>query len=74
MTDPRDPGERPDGPLSGLFYDFTVRVNVGRNHAIAEGHEFVDRAVLEGYDRTLHPWMHGRRPQDLADRVRRWLA
>lgn len=71
---PRDLGDWPDGGLSGLLRDFALQCNVGRNHAYIEGYEPADRAVLEGYDRALHPYMHGRRPHDLARKARAWLA
>jgi hypothetical protein len=60
--------ERPDGALSGLLYDFDQRLAAARRHAAAEGHAVDARAVLDSYDRVLHPVMHGRRPHDLVDR------
>ena len=60
--------DRPDGPISGLIYDYSLRLAAGGNHALVEGHEIGARTVLESYDRVIHPWMHGRRPHDLAER------
>lgn len=65
--------ERPDGPISGLLYEYSRRLSAASNHAVAEGHDVTGMTVLDGYDRTLHPWMHGRRPADLAERVREFL-
>jgi len=64
MTD-----ERPDGALSGLLWDYSQRVAAVNRHAAAEGVDVGPRTVLESYDRTLHPIMHGRRFEDLA----RWF-
>ena len=69
-TDPRDLGSRPDGPISGILYDHTRRMNVCRAHALAEGYEFDDRAALEGYDRVLHPWVRGWRPGEIRETLR----
>lgn len=71
---PRDLGERPEGPMSGMLHDSMLRLNVGKNHCFAEGYDAPSRAILTGYDRTEHPWMHGRRAHDLAAKVRGWLA
>jgi hypothetical protein len=60
--------ERPDGPLTGLLHDFDQRVDAVRRHAAAEGHAVDPRVVLDSYDRTLHPFMHGRRPPELVER------
>lgn len=60
--------ERPDGPLTGLLHDFDQRLAAVRRHADAEGHAVDARAVLDSYDRVLHPVMHGRRPHDLVER------
>ena len=70
MSGPRDCGIRPDGPLSTLLYNAYVRHNVGLNHCFAEGCDLPRAAVLEGYDRTEYPWIHGRRPHDLARKLR----
>jgi len=43
-----------------------------RVHVAAEGIDVDGRVVLDSYDRTLHPWMYGRRPEDLARRAREW--
>lgn len=63
---------RPTGALSGLMYYYSMQLSAASSHAAAEGSDVGARTVLESYDRTLHPWMHGRRPQDLADAARRW--
>ena len=64
--------DRPDGPLSGVLYDYGQRLTAARTHAVAEGHPTDARTILDSYDRTLHPWLHGRRPVDLAARLREW--
>lgn len=63
---------RPTGALSGLLYDYSMQIQAASSHAAAEGSDVGARTVLESYDRTLHPWTHGRRPQDIADAARRW--
>lgn len=65
--------DRPTGPISGLFYEYTQQIQAAATHASAEGHSIGARTVLESYDRTLHPWMHGRRPDDLAEKIRGWF-
>ena len=60
--------DRPDGPVSGILYDHSLQLHAGENHVIAEGHVVDARTVLESYDRVLHPWIHGRRPHDFAER------
>jgi hypothetical protein len=50
------------------------QVSATRRHATAEGHTVDTMTVLESYDRQLHPWIHGRRPVEIAARVRGWLA
>lgn len=59
---------RPDGPISGILFDYGLQLRAAGRHALAEGHDVGTRTVLDSYDRTLHPWMHGRRPHDLAER------
>lgn len=68
----REGSGRPDGPLSGLMYDYSQQLRAAGRHAAAEGHPATARTVLESYDRTLHPWMHGRRPEELAEKLRDW--
>lgn len=51
-----------------MLWEFDRQVQAAGRHAAAEGHDVSVRTVLEGYDRTLHPWMHGRRPSDLAEK------
>lgn len=59
---------RPDGPISGLLHDFGQQLGAVRRHAQAEGHSVDAAGVIDSYDRTLHPVMHGRRPHDLVER------
>lgn len=70
-----DPG-RPDGALSGTMYDMDRRRLAAGTHATFEGHDVSNRAVLEGYDRALHPWIRGWRPgeirETLGEFVSRW--
>lgn|GEM_PF-4265059 len=71
---PRDPDGNFDGPLSGLFFEFDCRLAAVDAHGAAEGIDVQGRVALDSYDRVLHPWMHGRRPADLLERVRGVLA
>jgi len=66
-TRPPRPG---DSVIRGMLYDAAVRHSAARNHAQIEGLSLDYRAVIEGYDKARHPWLHGRRPHDIADRVR----
>lgn len=59
---------KPSGPLTGLLYEFDQQLQAAGTHAAAEGHSVGARTILESYDRTLHPWMHGRRAYDLVER------
>jgi len=68
--DPRDFGDQPDGPISGLFWEYDRRLTACDLHATAEGHDVHPRAVLEGYDRTLHPWIRGWRVGEIGDTLR----
>lgn len=65
--------ERPDGAISGTFWDYDRRFTACRVHAAAEGYELDARAVIEGYDRALHPWIRGWRfgeiQETLAEKV-----
>lgn len=61
--------EQPDGPLSGTLYRYHLEVHAAGTHALAEGHEVGVRTILKSYDRAEHPWLHGRRPHDLAERL-----
>lgn len=70
MTTPET--KRPDGPLTSLLFEFSQQLAAAERHAAAEGHSADARTVLESYDRTLHPWMHGRRPEDIAEKIRTW--
>lgn len=66
--------DRPDGAISGLLYDYELRVSAVGRHAAAEGATTTTtHRVLDSYDRTLHPWMHNRRPADIARRLHEWL-
>lgn len=75
MTDARglEQPEKPDGSISGLFWEHERRHVAAKTHATFEGHDVDVRAVSEGYDRNEHPWMHGRRAHDLAEMVRERL-
>lgn len=66
--------ERPTGSVSGLLYDYSRRLRTATRHADAEGEEVHPQVILDSYDRALHPWIHGRRPHDLAERVRKWWS
>lgn len=60
--------EAPDGPVSGLLYEYDQRLAAARRHTQAEGYAVDASTVLDSYDRVLHPVMHGRRPHDLVER------
>ena len=61
--------------LSGVLWEHHRRAYAAINHSAIEGRPEVDvRTVLDSYDRVEHPWMHGRRWHDLAQRVREVLA
>jgi len=62
--------ERPDGAVSGLLHDQSVRLAAARTHAAHEGHDVDIGAVLEGYDRALHPWIRGWRPGEIRETLR----
>lgn len=66
--------EKPPGPLSGLFWEYDRQLAAARTHATFEGHDVDPRAVLEGYDRALHPWLRGWRVGELGDTLRGILA
>ena len=68
MSSNRSDRDRPDGSISGILFDQSCRLAASDNHALVEGHVVNARTVLDSYDRVLHPWMHGRRPHDLAER------
>lgn len=68
------PSERPDGALAGILYDFNRQLSAAGGHAAVEGHPVSSRQILDSYDRVLHPWMHGRRPSDLADALSKRLG
>jgi hypothetical protein len=52
-----------------MFWDWGRRYRAVSIHLHAEGGDVPPSAVTEGYDRALHPWMHGRRPEDIAEKV-----
>lgn len=58
--------------LSDLLAEYGRQLETVDRHAAAEGHSVDGLRVLESYDRALHPWMHGRRPADLAEWLRGW--
>lgn len=66
--------ERPDSTIGGLLWDADRRHVAAKTHATFEGHDIDVRAVSEGYDKNLHPWMHGRRYADLVEWVRERLS
>lgn len=74
QTDERglEVGQRPDSAIGGLLYDAGRRWNAVATHAALEGHEMPAHAAARGYDRAEHPWLHNRRPHDLARRLREW--
>lgn len=75
MSDPRNLGERPEGPgFSPILYDMQQQITAARHHGLAEGADVDSLEVLESYDRQLHPWLHGRRPADIARRIREWWS
>lgn len=63
------------GPLSGILHGYHLRVRAVRRHVQAEGYEdhVPTMTILTSYDRTEHPWLHGRRPHDLVERLREFL-
>lgn len=63
----------PDGSLSSVMWQHDLQLGACRRHAHAEGMDVQTMTVLDSYDRTLHPWMHGRRPHDIAEIVRTWF-
>jgi len=54
------------GPMVSIMLKHDRQLRAARSHATAEGHSVDTLCVLESYDRQLHPWIHGRRPTDLA--------
>jgi len=43
-------------------------------HAAVEGAEVGVRVILDSYDRAVHPWMHGRRLHDFAEKLREVIS
>ena len=74
MTRTLDPtGEdRPTGPVSSLMYEYSRQIHSIKRHADAEGLTVRPRTTLASYDRALHPWLHGRRPPQIAAHLRTW--
>ena len=71
----RPPAEdRPDGIIGEVLWDWGRRFSAVSTHLHAEGGDVHPSAVIEGYDRALHPWLHGRRPADIAAKVREVLG
>jgi len=62
--------DRPDSIIGGVIWDKQRQCIAVGSHAAAEGKEISIRTTLESYDRTLHPWIHGRRPADIAEKAR----
>lgn len=56
--------------IPSLLIDYVEQYASARRHARAEGIDLESIDVLESYDRNVHPWMHGRRPADIADYLR----
>jgi len=71
---PRDPNGNFDGGLSGLFFGCDCQLAAADVHGAAEGIDIQASVVLDSYDRVLHPWMHGCRPENLLERVRGVLS
>jgi len=70
----RPPAEdRPDG-VRGLLFDLHRQSTAVAHHQFAEGADVQARTVFESYDRQLHPWLHGRRPADIAAKAREVLG
>ncbi|SDL09689.1 hypothetical protein [Natronorubrum texcoconense] len=61
---------KPTGPLSSIFWEHDCRLAAARTHATFEGYDVPPRAVLEGYDRALHPWVRGWRPGEVRETLR----
>ena len=55
------------------MWQYDLQLGAARTHGYAEGVDLSSMTVLQSYDRTLHPWMHGRRPNDIAAKVRAWF-
>lgn len=66
--------ERPSGGISGVLYDYSRQLHAVQRHASAEGNDVTTNVILDSYYRQLHPWAYGRRPFELAQRVREWWS
>ena len=64
--------EGPNGTLSELLYEYNLQLQATDRHAAIEGKSVDNHIVLESYDRVLHPWVHGRRPLDIAKKIKSW--
>ncbi|GGL55041.1 hypothetical protein [Halocalculus aciditolerans] len=73
-TDRDEETEPPSRAISGLLWEYGQQMNAASTHMAAEGVEIKGLTVLESYDRVLHPWMHGRRPHEIYERIRGWFA
>lgn len=62
---------KPDGAISGILYEYDRQIRAVERHAAAEGYTTDNTVTLDSYDRTLHPWLHGRRLPDLVERARK---
>lgn len=66
--------ERPDSTIGGLLWDHGRRVAATGNHELAEGCNVGVMTILDSYDRQLHPWLHGRRPEDIIAKAKEVLG
>lgn len=67
--------DRPDGPgFSPILWNYDRRVGAARNHERFEGADVGCMTILDSYDRQLHPWLHGRRAEDIVSKVREVLS
>jgi hypothetical protein len=69
MNGPRDlENPRPTSWTSVWIHDRRLKMNVGRNHAFAEGAPVDDDAVLRGYHRARLSWIE-RQTTRVVDRL-----
>ena len=73
MTARPSADDRPDG-IRALLFDLHRHHAAVANHQAFEGAEVQVSTALESYDRQLHPWLHGRRPADIAAKAREVLG
>jgi len=55
-----------------LMQQYSNQLATVENHTAAEGYATPNIVVLDSYDRTLHPWLHGRRPADIIEKLESW--